>query len=287
MLKLMEQMPSLWSDWCAVVGVNPENLDKHTIRRFQRMAQPSQAVLAQLRIQHTKPKRIAPTWPQTLRDNEQALTRVLRSGTASVQLAGSDWQHRVRLRRMLAVAVLIAPVDAGGAALSRAEITELRPPRMSALRQQLATDPEPACCPRCAIWSWLQVVGMNRHWSRAAVREHESFPDRLEVGMHRHELEDPEPDWALWNEEASLMPAMDQWGYLELHTSLHPSSLSVVIAQIADLGMRPAPKQIPMHPARPPAAADEPRITAQREREILAEADALEARMRRLFEAMR
>ena len=83
------------------------------------------------------------------------------------------------------------------------------------------------------------------------------------------------------------MPAMDRWGYLELHTSLHPSSLSVVIARIADLGMRPAPKQIPTHPARPPAAAAEPRITAQREREILAEADALEARMHRLFEAMR
>lgn len=158
---------------------------------------------------------------------------------------------------------------------------------MSALRQQLGTDPEPACCPRCALWSWLCVIGLNRHWSRSAVRERESFPDELDDAAHRHECPDPEPDWQLWPEEASLMPAMDQWGYLELHTSLHPSSLSVVIAQIADLGMRPAPKQIPMHPARPPAAADEPRITAQREREILAEADALEARMRRLFEAMR
>ena len=249
------------------------------------MAQPSQAVLAQLRIQHTQPERIAPAWPRTLRDDQQALTRLVRNGTASVQLAGSDWQHRVRLRRMLAVAVLIAPADAGGAALSRAEITGLRPPRMSALRQQLGTDPEPACCPRCVIWSWLQVIGTNRHWSRAAVREHESFPDRLEAGQHRHELEDPEPDWMLWGVDASLVPALDRWGYLELHASLHPSSLSVIITRIADLAARPTAQYVP-EGRRETSLQRGPRISAEREHEILAEADALDARMKRLIASL-
>lgn len=283
----MSRLLSLFDDWCAATGTAPEDLDEAVLERFAHQAQPNQAVLNVLRRQLSPPVSAAPAWPSLLREDLQALNHVLRVGTASIQLTGHDWQHRVRLRRMLAIAVLIAPVEAGGAKLSRAEVSALKPASMTRLREQLGTAEATAECPRCALWSWLCVIGLNRHWSRAAVRERESFPDELDDAAHRHECPDPEPDWQLWPEEASLMPSMDQHGYLELHTSLHPSSLFVVIAQIADLGMRPAPKQIPMHPARPPAAVAGPRITAQREREILAEADALEARMRRLFEAMR
>ena len=282
----MEHLPQLWIDWCAATGTSIETDDAATIERFARMAQPSRDVLVALcaRTSGQAVERTAPAWPVILHDDQQALARTLRNGTASVQLAGPDWQHRVRLRRLLAIAVLIAPVQLGGAALSRSEVSGLMPPRLAEIREQLGCHDDPASCPQCILWSWLQVLGMNRHWSRTAVREHESFPDRLDEPQHRHELEDPEPDWMLWSREASLVPAMDRHGYLELHASLHPSSLSVVIARIADLGARAPAQQIP--DGRRLGRAASPTVSAARECEILAEADALNARMARIFSSL-
>lgn len=282
----MKQMPSLFSDWCAVTGADPRCLDELTLERFAHMAQPSRAVLEQLRSSsHDQPSPRAAAWSTPLRGNGHALARVLRTGTASIQDAGDDWQHRVRLRRLLALAVLIAPHEAGGAALTRTEITELVPPRLHALREQIGVHNDPTSCPRCVVFSWLRVIGTNRHWSRAAVIEAETFPDRLKPGEHRHELADPEPDWQLWPDEPSLLPRLDRWGYLELHASLHPSSISVLIEQISALADLPVVEhvsegQVVRHD--PPT----PRISAEREREILAEADALNARMARIFSSL-
>lgn len=64
----------------------------------------------------------------------------------------------------------------------------------------------------------------------------------------------------------ALLPAIDQWGYIDLYASLHPSSLSVLVRTVAELLASPVPAM--------PAKDDEPDLVAPAARHVSAEEEA-------------
>ncbi|MEU3624817.1 hypothetical protein BS329_17895 [Amycolatopsis coloradensis] len=192
------------------------------LEMFARQAAPSQKLLSALR----SPAMAAPTWPPALRNDVTALERVVHGCTSRVNDPDTRWIARLRLRRLLFAAVLLAPPDQGGLGLSRSQARGLTARRLSELRPDIGRTDEEASCPACAVWSWLDIIGTNNGWSPAALRElgHRRNPPAGE--RHRYEFVDPSPDWSAWSEQSNLLPAIDQWGYVDRYKSLHPSSLS-------------------------------------------------------------
>ncbi|MFK0244612.1 hypothetical protein ACIQUM_07930 [Amycolatopsis azurea] len=270
-------LPDLWLDWCAVTG-NPAHVrDEATLEVFARQTAPSRKLLRALRSLTPA----APTWPPALRDDAFALERLVHGGTSRINDPDTGWIARLRLRRLLFSAVLLAPPDQGGLGLSRGQVRDLTAQRLCELRPAIGRADEEASCAACAVWSWLDIVGTNNGWSQAALRELGHRRDTRAGERHRHELDDPSPDWSAWPEQANLLPAIDQWGYVDRYASLHPSSLSGLVRAMATL------VETPGVPRRRVAfeRADRGRsITAEEEAVIFARADEVNARVARILD---
>lgn len=270
-------LPALWTDWCKATGAAEARVDEDLLERFSRQASPSKAVLARLRHRIGPAEPVAPTWPHEHHDDKGSLRRLIRRTTVMVQDPATHWMLRLRLRRMLFAAVLLAPRTHGGLGLNRAQARQLRPATLERLRPRVGVAGEPGSCPACAVWSWLDVIGTNNGWSHGAVRVLGHRRDQ-EGTEHRHELPDTSPDWHLC---IGLLPAIDRWGYVNTYSSLHPSSLSAVASAMATLLEGPPPVPAPMPepcPARPRRA-----VSGEEEAAILARADELNARVTRIL----
>lgn len=269
--------PTFWLDWCKVTGTPADQRDEFTIDRFARQARPSQKMLVALRP--PKNEHSAPAWTKRLRDGSGTLGHLLRHVSARIQHRDTGWIARLRMHRLLFAAVLIAPAEQGGLALTRDRISALDPGQLRELRSAIGTAADPDSCPACAVWSWLEVLGTNNGWSHASVR---ALAHRREVrtdpAAHRHELPDPSPDW---HDCPGVLPAIDRWGYVDPYASLHPSSISSVIRAMTALLDGPAPTPAPEPDSRPERAR--PRVTPEEEERILARADELNARIAALL----
>ena len=180
-------------------------------------------------------------------------------------------------------AVLLAPAGQGGLGLTRDQALELTPAAFQELRPQIGTAEEESSCPACAIWSWLEVLGTNSSWSSAMVRalaKRAGETPKSDVA-HRHELDDPNPGWGDWQECSNLLPGIDRWGYIYQYSSMHRSSLSVVIAVMALLLDTPVPRPINSPPA--PELQTIRHMTPEEEASILARADELNKRVTALL----
>jgi len=268
-------LPDLWTDWCLVMGVPAGRIDEASLSRFVQQVQPSRAVLSTLRRRLAPKDPPAPAWPRGHTEDTGSLQRLIRRGTAIIHHPGTHWVFRLRMRRMLFTAVLLAPRSHGGLGLDRAGALGLRPDRMRELRQWIGIAEDPSACPACATWSWLDVIGTNSGWSHSSVRVLGHRRD--EVGSaHRHLRPDPNPDWHL---SIGLLPAVDRWGWIDAYRSMHPSSLSAVISAAALLldGLEPAPAPVPAAAAMP--ASPRRQMSREEEEQILKRADELTARI--------
>ncbi|MCQ6272063.1 hypothetical protein M8J71_16450 [Pseudarthrobacter sp. R1] len=268
-------LPDLWTDWCSVMGVPAGRIDETAVSRFVQQVQPSQAVLTALRRRLAPKDPVAPAWPRAHREDIGSLQRLIRRGTAIVQHPGTHWVFRLRLRRMLFAAVLLAPPSQGGLGLDRSGALEMRPERMRRLRPRVGVAEDPASCPSCATWSWLDVIGTNSGWSHGSVR---ALGHRLdeEGTSHRHLQPDPNPDWHL---ALGMLPAVDRWGWIDSYRSMHPSSLSAVISAVALLLDGPEPVLAPGPAAVAMPAGPRRQISREEEEQILKRADELTARV--------
>lgn len=268
-------LPDLWTDWCSVTGVPTHKIDEVSLSCFSQQAQPSQAVLAALRRRLAPIDPVAPAWPRGHRDGPDSLQRLIRRATAIIQHPDTHWVFRLRLRRMLFAAVLLAPRTHGGLGLNRSGALGLRPDGMHRERGQIGVAPEPDACPACATWSWLDVIGTNSGWSHGSVRALGNRRDE-DGPAHRHLRPDPNPDWHLC---VGMLPAVDRWGWIDAYRSMHPSSLSAVISAAAVLldGPEPAPAPVPAAAAMP--ASPRRQISHEEEEQILKRADELTARV--------
>lgn len=268
-------LPDLWTDWCLVRGVPAGIIDEATVSRFVQQVQPSRAVLSTLRRQLAPKDPPAPAWPRGHREDPDSLQRLIRRGTAIIQHPDTHWVFRLRLRRMLFAAVLLAPRSHGGLGLDRSGALGLRPDRMRELRQWIGIAEDPSACPACATWSWLDVIGTNSGWSHGSVRVLGNRRDE-DGPAHRHLRPDPNPDWHLC---VGMLPAVDRWGWIDAYRSMHPSSLSAVISAAALLldGPDPAPAPVPAAVAMP--ASPRRQMSREEEEQILKRADELTARV--------
>lgn len=270
---MMTVLPDLWIDWCSVTGVPAREINETALLRFSQQAQPTRAVLSTLRRQLAPKDPAAPAWPRGHTEDTDSLQRLIRRGTAIIQHPGTHWVFRLRMRRMLFAAVLLAPRSHGGLGLDRAGALGLRPDRMRELRRGIGIAEDPSACPACATWSWLDVIGTNSGWSHGSVRALGHRRD--EVGCaHRHLRPDPNPDWHLC---LGMLPAVDRWGWIDAYRSMHPSSLSGVISAAALLldGSEPAPGPGPAAAAMP--ASPRRQMSREEEEQILKRADELTA----------
>lgn len=268
-------LPDLWTDWCSVTGVPAGRINEALLLRFGRQAQPSRAVLSELRRRLAPEAPTAPAWPRGHREDTGSLQRLILRGTAIVHHPGTHWVFRLRLRRMLFAAVLLAPPSHGGLGLDRAGALGLRPDRMRGLRQWIGIAEDPSACPACATWSWLDVIGTSSGWSHGSVRALGHRRD--EVGSaHRHLRPDPNPDWHLC---VGMLPAVDRWGWIDAYRSMHPSSLSAVISAAALLLDGPEPVPAPGAAAVAMPAGPRRQISREEEEQILKRADELTARV--------
>jgi hypothetical protein len=268
-------LPDLWTDWCSVTGVAAHEIDEVSLSRFSQQAQPSRAVLAALRRRLAPKDPVAPAWPREHRDDPDSLQRLIRRATVIIQQPDTHWVFRLRLRRMLFAALLLAPASHGGLGLDRAGALGLRPDRMRELRQWIGIAEDPSACPACTTWSWLDVIGTNSGWSHGSVRALGNRRDE-DGPAHRHLRPDPNPDWHLC---VGMLPAVDRWGWIDAYRSMHPSSLSAVISAAALLldGPEPAPAPVPAAAAMP--ASPRRQMSREEEEQILKRADELTARV--------
>lgn len=268
-------LPDLWTDWCSVTGVPVGRIDETLLSRFTRQAQPSRAVLSELRRRLAPKDPPAPAWPRGHTEDTGSLQRLIRRATAIIQHPDTHWVFRLRLRRMLFAAVLLAPASHGGLGLDRAGALGLRPDRMRELRQWIGIAEDQSACPACATWSWLQVIGTNSGWSHGSVRALGHGRDE-EGPAHRHLRPDPSPDWHLC---VGMLPAVDRWGWIDAYRSMHPSSLSAVINAMALLldGPEPVSVPVPSTAALPPSPRRQ--MSREEEEQVLARADELNARV--------
>jgi hypothetical protein len=268
-------LPDLWTDWCAVTGVPAGRIDEVSLSCFSQQAQPSQAVLAALRRRLAPKDPVAPAWPRGHRADPNSLQRLIRRATAIIQHPDTHWVFRLRLRRMLFAAVLLAPRSHGGLGLDRSGALGLRPDEMHRVRGQIGVAPEPEACPACATWSWLDVIGTNSGWSHSSVRV---LGHRRDVvgSAHRHLRPDPNPDWHL---SIGMLPAVDRWGWIDAYRSMHPSSMSAVISAAALLLDGPEPAPGPGPAAAAMQASPRRQMSHEEEEQILKRADELTARV--------
>ena len=266
-------LPDLWTDWCSVAGKPAEQVDAAALALFSRQVGASRAVLASLRRMISPATIVAPAWPRAHRDDPDSLPRLVKRATILVQDPATHWVFRLRLRRMLFAAVLIAPPGHGGLGLDRAGALGLRPNEMQPMRQQIGVNADPQACPACATWSWLDVIGTNNGWSHESVRALGRRRDQKD-DEHRHLLPDASPDWLLC---VGMLPAVDRWGYIDPYSSMHPSSLSAVIRAMDALLEGPVPVAAPVLDPEPRTAARA--ISPEEEERILARADELTARV--------
>lgn len=268
-------LPDLWTDWCSVTGVPPGRIDEASLSRFARQVQPSRAVLSTLRRRLAPDVPAAPAWPRGHTEDTGSLQLLIRRGTAIIQQPDTHWVFRLRLRRMLFAAVLLAPRSHGGLGLDRSGALGLRPDRMRELRQWIGIAEDPSACPACATWSWLDVIGTNSGWSPGSVRALGNRRDE-DGPAHRPLRPDPNPDWHLC---VGMLPAVDRWGWIDAYRSMHPSSLSAVISAAALLfdGPEPAPAPVPAAAAMP--ASPRRQMSHEEEEQILKRADELTARV--------
>lgn len=264
-------LPELWTDWCCASGVPEDGVDEDSLALFSRQARPSKAVLSRLRRAIAPARPAAPAWPREHRGDPSSLRRLVSRTDVMVQDWATHWSLRLRLRRMLFAAVLVAPPSHGGLGLSRAEVRDLRPAGLERLRPSVGVADDPGSCPACAVWLWLEVIGTNNGWSRTGVKSLAHRRDE-EIGAHRHELPDPSPDWRMC---VGVLPAIDRWGWVDPYSSLHPSSLSVVLRAVDALLEGPAP--VPTPPPEPRAPAKE--ISEEEQERIFARADELTSRV--------
>lgn len=271
-------LPDLWTDWCSVAGMPQQAVDEPALSLFAKQAGPSQAVIARLRRLITSDADVAPAWPRAHRDDPASLQRLIRRADFMIQDPATHWVLRLRLRRMLFAAVLLAPATHGGLGLDRAGALGLRPDGMRRLRAEIGVAVDSASCPACAAWSWLDVIGTNNGWSHGAVR---ALSHRRDGGgeEHRHLRPDASPDWHLC---VGMLPAVDRWGYVDTYSSMHPSSLSAVIRAMGLVleGPEPVPAPVP----EPCPDAPRRRISPEEEERILARADELSARVAEILE---
>ncbi|GAA3283095.1 hypothetical protein [Nesterenkonia halobia] len=286
----------LWRDWCAVTGTAEDQLDEATLQRFAATSGASQKVLATLRGRRSAgprpadepPSAEAPAWPVEQRDEPRSLQRLITHGSTIIATGSTGWIARLRMRRLLFAAVLLAPPDHGGLGLSRSQVRAMTPRRLAGLREQVGVSDDEHACPACAVWSWLEIVGTNNGWSPNTVRTLGRRRDEIVDGstrqLHRHQREDPSPEWADWPDHPALLPAIDQWGYIDLYASLHPSSLSVLVRTVAELLASPVPAMPEEEDDEPdPVAPAARHVSAEEEVAILARADELNARIEKIL----
>ncbi|MFC7848336.1 hypothetical protein ACFUTU_07640 [Arthrobacter sp. NPDC057388] len=272
---MMTVLPDLWIDWCSVTGVPAREINETALLRFSQQVRPSRAVLSTLRRQLALDVPAAPAWPRGHTEDTGSLQRLIRRGTAIIQHPGTHWVLRLRMRRMLFAAVLLAPRSHGGLGLDRAGALGLRPDRMRELRQCIGIAEDPNACPACATWSWLDVIGTNSGWSHGSVRAlgHRRGEDSP---VHRHLRPDPSPDW---HHSIGMLPAVDRWGWIDDYRSIHPSSLSAVISAAALLLAGPEPAPAPRAAATAMPASPRRQMSGEDEEQILKRADELIARV--------
>lgn len=268
-------VPELWTDWCSVVGVPVESVDEPTLTRFSQQARPTKRTLAALRRALGPERPAAPAWPRAHAGDPESLRRFVRRVTIMVQDPATHWVQRIRLRRMVFAAALIAPPSHGGLGLDRTEAIALRPTDFVRLRPRIGIADDPASCPACAVWSWLAVIGTNNGWSHGAVK---ALGHRRDAGgAHRHAEPDVSPDWRLC---VGMLPAVDRWGWIDGYFSVHPSSLSMIIGAMTIVleGSEPVPSPEPEPRAPVREISDEERDA------IFARADEVAARVEAILE---
>lgn len=271
MRRVKTALPDLWHDWCAATGTDAKKVDRPVLAAFTRQARPPRRVLRRLELMlgDADP---APAWPRAHRDDTNSLRRLVRRADVLIRDRATHWVLRLRLRRMLFAAVLLAPASHGGLGLDRSRALRLEPGTLDRLRPMVGTAEDPAACPACAATSWLDVLGTNYGWSRGGVRSLAHRRDEPSSAEHRHLRDDPAAEWRLC---PALLPAIDRWGWIEQYASMHPSSLSAVVQAMTWLleGDEPEPTPQPEPLASARTISDE-----ERER-IFARADELNARM--------
>ncbi|MDP9904786.1 hypothetical protein [Arthrobacter bambusae] len=271
-------LPELWIDWCEVTSASPEVRDEDVLTLFARQAGASQKMLASLRLAEPEDQQLATAWPAGHRRDAGALRLLLRQGTARVNDPATFWIDRLRLRRLLFAGVLLAPASQGGLGLTRDQALGLTPASFAGLRSGVGVAEEERACPACAVWSWLEVLGANAGWSSAMVKSLAHRRDEPSEG-HRHELDDPNPEWAEWTDCPNLLPSIDRWGYLGSFASMHRSSLSSLIGAMTWF-IEAAPV---LETAELQSSAPTRHISAEEEAAILARADELNARVAALL----
>jgi hypothetical protein len=149
-------------------------------------------------LQALQPKTEEPparAWPSAHRGDGTALERLLHHGAALIADPGTHWVARLKLRRLLFAAVLIAPATHGGLSLTRNQALSLTPQQFQQLRPRIRHADDQASCPACVVWSWLHVLGANSGWSPSSVRAPDYQHDDLTGQAHRYDRPDPSPDW--------------------------------------------------------------------------------------------
>ncbi|BAS11934.1 hypothetical protein AHiyo8_02370 [Arthrobacter sp. Hiyo8] len=111
--------PNLWTDWCAVTNTAQECRDDAVLTRFKKQAGASQRLISQLRSPRTNHESRATAWPAAHHEESDALERLLRLGSILANSRQTFWIERLRLRRMMFAAVLLAPACQGGLGLTR------------------------------------------------------------------------------------------------------------------------------------------------------------------------
>jgi hypothetical protein len=84
------------------------------------------------------------------------------------------------------------------------------------------------------------------------------------------------PDWLDWPEHPNLLPAVDQWSWIDRHGLMHPLSLSVLVEAITAIVESPA---IMVRSIDPQPVRQITLVTPEEEVEVLAWADELNARI--------
>mgnify|MGYP000862805958 FL=1 len=267
-------LPELWTDWCAVTSRSEDAISEAALQDFARQASPSQRLLRQLRRAASDDDPVVATaWPAEHRADASSLRRLLSRGDVLVHDRGTDWILRLRLRRMLFIAVLVAPASHGGLELTRSQVRALRPHDLRRLRPIIGVSEEPDSCPACVAWSWLEVIGTNSGWSRTGLRTLAHRRDE-QVPGHRHERPDASSDWLTC---VGVLPAIDRWGWVDPYSSLHPSSMSVIVRAIEALLEGPEPVPTPEPEPGPKAPVRE--FTDEEREAVYARADELTARV--------
>jgi len=289
-------LPSLWLDWCAVTGHDPDERDEDRVAEFTRQAHPSRAVLRALTQpdagHHAAPD--APAWP---RDADGKPAPSLGQTLAALCWVGRDglrthWPHLLRARRDAYLMVLLAPtcpVDdgGGGLGLSRGAALDLAPAGLRPLRDRIQVADDPASCPACAVHRWLHVAGLYAAWSLASVRS--LVNTRLDLDTHAcgHmpgvgaglRAADPEPEWET---ARTLLPAIDQHGAFDFWRPMSTRAVTSILALRTTEALYAAPPAAE-HDREPLAPVDR-HFTDDEVREVFDEADEVNARLKALLD---